>query len=54
VTVCWPRAELTPLSWRRCPATPDRIGPLELAARAVNSLELVGDGLGPEVVDLLE
>jgi hypothetical protein len=31
-----------------------RIGPLELAARAVNSLELVGDGLGPEVVGLLE
>ncbi|HEY0536619.1 MAG TPA: hypothetical protein VGD29_33980 [Actinoplanes sp.] len=31
-----------------------KIGPLELAARAVNSLELVGDDLGPEVVSLLE
>jgi hypothetical protein len=31
-----------------------RIGPLELAARAANSLELVGDDLGPEVVSLLE
>jgi hypothetical protein len=31
-----------------------KIGPLELAARAVNSLELVGDDLGPEIVGLLE
>ncbi|MFI7607431.1 integrase [Micromonospora sp. NPDC049366] len=30
------------------------VGPLELAARAANSLELVGDSLGPEVVSLLE
>jgi hypothetical protein len=30
------------------------INPLELAARAANSLELVGDDLGPEIVSLLE
>jgi hypothetical protein len=30
-----------------------QIGPLELAARAANSLELVGDDLGPSVIALL-
>ncbi|MFY1633737.1 integrase [Solwaraspora sp. WMMB335] len=30
------------------------IGPLELAARAANSLELIGDPLGPQVVSMLE
>jgi hypothetical protein len=30
------------------------VGPLELAARAVNSLELVGDDIGPSVVTMLE
>jgi hypothetical protein len=30
------------------------IGPLELAARAANSLELVGDDIGPSVVTMLE
>lgn len=30
------------------------VGPLELAARAANSLELVGDAIGPDVVSLLE
>jgi hypothetical protein len=30
------------------------IGPLELAARAANSLELVGDDIGPSVVAMLE
>ena len=30
------------------------VGPLDLAARAANSLELVGDSLGPHVVSLLE
>lgn len=30
------------------------VGPLELAARAANSLELVGDDIGPSVVTMLE
>jgi hypothetical protein len=30
------------------------LDPLKLAARAANSLELVGDDLGPEVASLLE
>jgi hypothetical protein len=31
-----------------------QVTPLELAARAANSLELVGDDIGPSVVTMLE